>query len=261
MKKEKPEDDKLFVKFLQNMGIDPKKFTTDELEALYKDYEGEREILNSREAVAREMMGTGSPDGRTVNGQYIAASPLEHFGNLAQKGVGAYQQRGVNQDRKKLSEQNATGRGAYARELANAIRSQGAAAAPSTSGAPATPQTPSQAPRMASQSAAPRPAMPAPAPAPAGPSPAPQAAPQPAPQQAGPVPPSTPQIFRPGPQQGGMTPAPQEHWMAEALRAAQSDSPQTVQQQMAMQRKKEEEERKRKLEMKTAFLNDSFGGY
>lgn len=65
----------------------------DEKNAIFRDYVTDKEKAGARYDQGAELMATAMPQGRQVGDIYQAASPWEMLGNVAQRGVGAYQQK------------------------------------------------------------------------------------------------------------------------------------------------------------------------
>lgn len=130
--------DQQFMQMMQAQGQDPANFSEDELAAIYKDYKGERETLSGQKAYANELRTQPGPQGRSAGGIYAAASPLEHLGSLAQRGVGEVMAKNTREAEAALSKQEALGRQASARELSKAVRggTPAVGAQPAPAGAP-----------------------------------------------------------------------------------------------------------------------------
>jgi hypothetical protein len=253
----KAEEDFAFINYLRMQGIAVENLDTDELDALYEDYAGKRDLVASQQAQAQALLGTAAPEGRQAGNIYAASNPLETLGQLGSKFVGAKMNRKATADSEALNEKMALGQRAYARELAAAVARQG------QEGGPETPTSAPDAAAAATTTAA--------AP-PAGAMSAPPAAPVQSLQMASQTPPSAPAptpgqpgmyIRRPGPQRGGMAPGPQATstplYLSMALRSTSPYSPENTQLVDEVEQK-----RRRKLEevkRKTGFLNDMYGGF
>lgn len=57
----------------------------------------EQALLMQQMGQGQGLMNTPGAQGQNVGGTYVASSPLEHLGVLAQRGVGAYKQKGAEQ--------------------------------------------------------------------------------------------------------------------------------------------------------------------
>ena len=120
--KKKMLSDAAFMQFMLTKGIDPAKFSEEELTAIYADYEGQRKQLSEQKAYANTLRTADLGQGRSAGGIYRASSPLETLGGLAQRGVGELLAKNIRGQEKALSDQNALARQAYARELSGAVR-------------------------------------------------------------------------------------------------------------------------------------------
>ena len=62
-----------------------------ELDALMRDYAGEKGDLDEQMSQADVLRGSASPAGRQTGNVYTAANPLEHLASTARSGLGSYQ--------------------------------------------------------------------------------------------------------------------------------------------------------------------------
>ena len=77
--------------------------TEEEKAAIYRDYEGERDVLNAEYMGGEGLANTPTPEGRSAGDVYRAANPLEHLGAVANRGVGSYQKKQAREGLEGLS--------------------------------------------------------------------------------------------------------------------------------------------------------------
>ena len=68
-----------------------REYTDQELEQMAYDEAALRSLIGRQMGGAEALLGMGSPQGASVGGTYVAASPLEHISNVLAKAMGAYQ--------------------------------------------------------------------------------------------------------------------------------------------------------------------------
>lgn len=137
---EEPEDkmaDPKFIQFMMEKGIDPTTFSPAELDAIYRDYKGEREALAKQQAQAQVMRNSELGGGVNAGQLYFSESPLAAAGTLLKQYRGAKKGQELQAKEAELSEADSLARQAYARQLSAAIRGGGAGG---VMGAPGQPQ-------------------------------------------------------------------------------------------------------------------------
>lgn len=145
-------------------GIPWDQLTEEQKAAIYRDYEGEQEVLYAAYEQAVAEQETEMPEGREVGGIFRASNPLETLGAVAQRGVGYKRQQKAEEELAGLSADKAAGSraagevGAYNSERRMALMSEALrggkppeppAPAPAPAPAPSAPADPQQ-PPMAS---------------------------------------------------------------------------------------------------------------
>lgn len=141
-----PEEDFDFLNFLMESGVDVSKLKPEQIDALYEDFAGKRDLIATQRLQAESLMGTDMPDGRQAGGIYVASNPLESVGALANQYVGARANRRLDRRAEELNNKMAMNQKTYAQLIAEAAAgraSQGAETPPATPPAAATaPQAP-----------------------------------------------------------------------------------------------------------------------
>lgn len=68
---------------------------------LYRSYIGEEKLVDEELMLAGELRNRESPEGRTTNGVYVAANPLEHLA----KGLGDYKANGMRDNARSMQDE------------------------------------------------------------------------------------------------------------------------------------------------------------
>lgn len=78
----------------------------------------EQQSMNmAQRQTGMDLFNTPGPQGYHAGGTFVAASPLEHIGNLVMRGVGAHKARTAEDQYKALLGQQTAGRQAFANAL------------------------------------------------------------------------------------------------------------------------------------------------
>lgn len=138
----------------------------DEKRALYRDYEGERAMAGAQYGTGADLLATPDPTMRDNGRVTVASNPLEHIGQIANRGVGAVMQRRAMDEMKGLSKDYQLGSQAAGDVAANQQGQQmqmmaqmlrggqpSAAPAPAPAPAPQVQQAPAQGPLGVPQAA------------------------------------------------------------------------------------------------------------
>jgi hypothetical protein len=71
----RPEEDAEFLNMLRKQGIAIENLKPGELDALYEDYAGKRDLVATQRAQAQSLVNTALPEGRQAGGIYAASNP------------------------------------------------------------------------------------------------------------------------------------------------------------------------------------------
>ena len=161
-----PTEEMIAVVAEAKTGIPWDQLTEEQKAAIYRDYEGEQEVLYAAYEQAVSEQETEMPEGREVGGIFRASNPLETLGAVAQRGVGYKRQQKAEEELAGLSADKAAGSraagevGAYNADRRMALMSEALrgnkeeapAPAPAPAPTPAPPSVPAdpQQPPMAS---------------------------------------------------------------------------------------------------------------
>lgn len=105
-----PTEEEMIAKVAEaQTGIPWDQLSEEQKAAIYRDYEGEQEVLYAAYEQAVAEQETEMPEGREVGGIFRASSPLETLGAVAQRGVGYKRQQKAEEGLSGLSEDKAMG--------------------------------------------------------------------------------------------------------------------------------------------------------
>ena len=139
-----------FLMELSKAGIDPAQLSEEELEAVYIDYEGQRETINKQRLQAENMRQQSSAGmgGTQAGNVFVADGAGEAIASMMGNYANVRKQRGFDEQEADLSAKNALGRQSMAEAYSNALRGN---APPQPSGGQAGVVTPEELERLRRQ--------------------------------------------------------------------------------------------------------------